>query len=176
MKFAKILKVSEYDALRKSHLKHLRISGLLDENIAVSSSNESLYESEGFPNATQIEPSIIVLPECNVSIEALNRTVTQFINGQKIKENVGFSVGNYFSGDYTNHQQKCHWSEKCLCVALSGAISNREGAIAVAVQIMAQHKLPIILVINSTSILEITKDGNSQVKPHPQHTIKRINE
>jgi hypothetical protein len=83
-------------------------------------------------------------------------------------------VGNYFSGDYKNGNNI--WNEKSLCVSLTGAISNREGTIAVAVQIMAEQHLSVILIMTETGILEITRDGTTNLKPNPQSRIKRIGE
>lgn len=83
-------------------------------------------------------------------------------------------MGNYFSGDYKNGNNI--WNEKSLCVSLTGAVSNREGTIAVAVQIMAEQQLPVILILTETGILEITKEGTSELKPQSRNRIKRIGE
>ena len=171
MKTPKILKVGEYSVLCESRLKNLRVNGLVNENIAVSSC-EPLYESEKYPATSQIELAVIALPVGNVTIEALTDTVCSFLNKQYKKEDVGFSVGNYFSGNYQNG--KNIWNEKSLCVSLTGEISNREGTVAVAVQIMAEHNLSIILILTETGILEITREGTTSLKPRPQNRINRI--
>ena len=62
--------------------------------------------------------------------------------------------------------------EKSLCVSLCGAISDRAGTIAVAVQIMAQFDLPKMLIINESSIMELTKEGEQS--PLPKHKIRRM--
>ena len=173
MKTTKILSVGEYSVLCGSEMKDIRVCGVLKENIAVSPS-EPLYESEQFPATNQIEPAVIALPFGNVTIEALTDTVSRFLNKQYKKGEIGFSVGNYFSGDYKNGNNI--WNEKSLCVSLTGAISNREGTIAVAVQIMAEQHLSVILIMTETGILEITRDGTTNLKPNPQSRIKRIGE
>ena len=93
---------------------------------------------------------------------------------QRIKEKIGFSIGNFFSGDYKSGQNI--WNEKSLCVSLTGTISDRGGTIATAVEIMAKHHLPMILVLNESGILEIANTGTVELKPHPQNRIKRIGE
>lgn len=173
MKKTKILKVCEYGVLCGSQQNDFRVCSVVKENIAVSPS-EPLFESEQFPATSQIEPAVIALPECAVTIEALSDTVSRFLKSQHIKEDVGFSVGNYFSGDYKSG--KNIWNEKCLCVSLTGAVSNREGTVAVAVQIMAEHNLSVILVITENGIMEITRDGKTNLKPKSQNRIKRIGE
>lgn len=173
MKTTKILRVGEYSVLCESKLKDIRVSGVMKENIAFSPS-EPLYESEQFPATNQIEPAVIALPVGNVTIEVLTDTVSRFLNKQYKKEDIGFSVGNYFSGDYKNGNNI--WNEKSLCVSLTGAVSNREGTIAVAVQIMAEQQLPVILILTETGILEITKEGTSELKPQSKNCIKRIGE
>ena len=173
MKTTKILKVGEYNTLCESHLKNLRVNGLVSENIAISPC-EPLYESEQYPATTQIEPAVIALPECGVTIETLSDTISRFLKNQHIREDIGFSVGNYFCGDYKSG--KSVWNEKSLCVSLTGAISNREGTIATAVEIMSKHNLPIILVLNDLGVREITREGTSEVKPKPQNRINRIGE
>ena len=171
MKTPKILKVGEYSVLCESRLKNLRVNGLVNENIAVSSC-EPLYESEKYPATNQIEPAVIALPVGNVTIEALSDTISRFLKNQHIREDIGFSVGNYFCGDYKSG--KSVWNEKSLCVSLTGEISNREGTVAVAVQIMAEHNLSIILILTETGILEITREGTTSLKPKPQNRINRI--
>lgn len=173
MKTTKILRVGEYSVLCESKLKDIRVSGVMKENIAFSPS-EPLYESEQFPASSQIEPAVIALPECGVTIEALSDTVSRFLESQHIKEDNGFSVGNYFSGDYKSG--KSIWNEKSLCVSLTGAISDRAGTVAVAVEIMAKHNLPIILVLTEAGVMEITRDGSTNLNPKPQNRIKRIGE
>lgn len=173
MKTQKILKVDEYCVLCESNLKDIRVSGVVNENIAIALC-EPLYESEKYPATSQIEPAVIALPVGNVTIEALTDTVCGFLYKQYKKEDIGFSVGNYFSGDYKNGNNI--WNEKSLCVSLTGAVSNREGTIAVAVQIMADQHLSVILVMTETGILEITRDGKTNLKPQPQNHIKRIGE
>ena len=173
MKTPKILKVGEYSVLCESKLKNIRVCGVVNENIAVSSC-EPLYESEKYPATNQIEPAVIALPVGNVTIEALSDTVSRFLKSQYIKADIGFSVGNYFCGDYKNGKNT--WNEKSLCVSLTGEISNREGTVAVAVQIMAEHHLSVILIMTETGILEITKEGTAELKPKPQSNIRRIGE
>lgn len=173
MKKTKILKVCEYGVLCGSEQNDFRVCSVVKENIALSPC-EPLYESEQFPATSQIEPAVIALPVGNVSIEALTDTVTSFLNKQYKKEDIGFSVGNYFSGDYKNDNNI--WNDKSLCVSLTGAVSNREGTIAVAVQIMAEQHLSVILIMTETGILEITRDGTTNLKPNPQSRIKRIGE
>ena len=173
MKIPKILKVSEYSALCESKLKDIRVSGVVNENIAVSLC-EPLFESEKNPATNQIEPAVIALPICDVTIESLTNTITKFLKSQQMKEDIGFTVGNFFSGDYQSG--KCKWSEKSLCVSLTGAISNREGTIAAAVEIMSKLNLSIILVLNELGVMEITREGTSELRPKPQSHIKRIGE
>ena len=59
---------------------------------------------------------------------------------------------------------------------LFGTVSNRERTVAVAVQIMAEHNLSIIFVITENGIMEITRDGSTNLKPKTQNRIKRIGE
>lgn len=169
MKTAKILKVGEYAAVRKNFTKDTRIYEVLNEKVKITST-EPLYESS-MPITKKVESAVIALPEGDTSIESLTNTISRFLNDQQIKKDTGFSIGNYFRGDYKSNN--CQWNEKSLCVSLYGEFSDRAGTIAVAVQILSAHKLSRILVISDTNILEITKDGN-EVKPFPQNRIKRI--
>lgn len=167
----KILKFKEFSNAKLNENRHnVNMRELVGENISIEYS-EPLYESEQPP--TKIEPAIIALPEDSVTIDALTETVTRFLNCQMPQSEIGFTVGNYFRGDYENKAAKCKWSEKSLCVSLTGAISDREGTVATAIEILAQHRLPIILVITETCILEITRDGN-RIKPLPQTRVKRV--
>lgn len=169
MKTTKILTVGEYAAVRGNLTKDTRIYEVKNENIEITST-EPLYESS-MPITKKIENAVIALPEGEISIESLTDTITRFLNDQQIKGDHGFTVGNYFAGDYTS--SGCKWNEKSLCVSLWGDISDHAGTIATAVQILSAYHLPRILVMNETSVLEITKEGN-EVKPLPQSRIKRI--
>ena len=163
----KILKFKEFSNAKLNENRHnVNMRELVGENISIEYS-EPLFECEQTP--TKIEPAIIALPECSVTVDALTDTVTRFLNCQMPQNEIGFSVGNYFRGDYGSAEAECKWSEKSLCVSLTGAISDKEGTIAVAIEILAQHKLPMILVIMETCILEITRDGN-RIKTLPKTT------
>lgn len=169
MKTAKILKVGEFAAMGDTLSRNTRIFEIQNENIAVNNA-EPIYESS-MPITKKIENAVIALPEGEISLESLTDTITRFLNAQQIKGDHGFTVGNYFAGDYTS--SGCKWNEKSLCVSLWGEISDRAGTIATAVQILSAYHLPQILVIGDTGILEITKNGN-EIKPLPQNRIKRI--
>ena len=130
MKSAKILKVGEFVALNESKLQHLRVSSVVNENIAIAQT-EPLYESANFQSAEQIEPAIIALPVGNTTIESLNNTITRFLKTQRLSDEVSFTIGNFFSGDYKSG--KSVWNEKSLCVSLTGEISDRAGTVATAV-------------------------------------------
>lgn len=173
MKSAKILKVGEFVALNESKLQHLRVSSVVNENIAIAQT-EPLYESANFQSAEQIEPAIIALPVGNTTIESLNNTITRFLKTQRLSDEVSFTIGNFFSGDYKSG--KSVWNEKSLCVSLTGEISDRAGTVAVAVEIMSKENLPVILVISEAGVMEITRQGTAELKPKPQDRIKRIAE
>ena len=173
MKSAKILKVGEFVALNESKLQHLRVSSVVNENIAIAQT-EPLYESANFQSAEQIEPAIIALPVGNTTIESLNNTITRFLKTQRLSDEVSFTIGNFFSGDYKSG--KSVWNEKSLCVSLTGEISDRAGTVAVAVEIMSKDNLPVILVISEAGVMEITRQGTVELKPKPQDRIKRIAE
>jgi hypothetical protein len=173
MKSAKILKVGEFVALNESKLQHLRVSSVVNENIAIAQT-EPLYESANFQSAEQIEPAIIALPVGNTTIESLNNTITRFLKTQRLSDEVSFTIGNFFSGDYKSG--KSVWNEKSLCVSLTGEISDRAGTVAVAVEIMSKENLPVILVISEAGVMEITRQGTVELKPKPQDRIKRIAE
>ena len=172
MKTYKILRINEFVDVCSKLPHNIRLYELHSENITTNPTHP-LYESECMPSLSHKgESAIIVLPECEVSIESLTDTIAQFIDGQQIQGDVGFSVGNYLFGDYES--EECKWSEKSLCVSLCGAISDRAGTIAVAVQIMAQFDLPKMLIINESSIMELTKEGKqSQL---PKNRIRRLGE
>lgn len=169
MKTTKILKVSEFAAMSGTLSKNTHLYEVQNENIS-NTSTEPLYESS-MPITKKVESAVIALPEGEISIESLTNTITRFLNSQQIKGDHGFSVGNYFAGDYKSGENK--WNEKSLCISLWGDISDRAGTIATAVQILSAYHLPRILVMNETSVLEITKEGN-EAKPLPQNRIKRI--
>ena len=171
MKSAKILKVGEFVALNESKLQHLRVSSVVNENIAIAQT-EPLYESANFQSAEQIEPAIIALPVGNTTIESLNNTITRFLKTQRLSDEVSFTIGNFFSGDYKSG--KSVWNEKSLCVSLTGEISDRAGTVAVAVEIMSKENLPVILVISEAGVMEITRQGTAELKPKPQDRIKRV--
>lgn len=173
MKSVKILKVSEFNTLNECKLPNLRVSGVANENIAVSLT-EPLYESANFQSAEQIEPAIIALPDGNTTIESLTDTITRFLKSQRLSNEVSFTIGNFFSGDYKSG--KSVWNEKSLCVSLTGEISDRAGTVAVAVEIMSKENLPVILVVSEAGVMEITRQGTAELKPKPQDRIKRIGE
>ncbi len=170
MRTYRILKTNEFIDYSDKIPCNIRVCELNGENLTTRTTN-FLYESEGMPpEMHKGESAIIVLPECEVSIESLTDTITQFIDGQQLQGGLDFSVGNYLFGDYES--EECKWSEKSLCVSLCGAISDRAGTIAVAVQIMAQFDLPKMLIINESSIMELTKEGEQS--PLPKHKIRRL--
>lgn len=173
MKNVKILKVGEFVALNESKLKHLRVSNITNENIAISLT-EPLYESANFQSGEQIDPAIIALPVGDTTIESLNNTITRFLKSQRLADEVSFTIGHFFSGDYKSG--KCVWNEKSLCVSLTGEISDRAGTVATAVEIMAKENLPVILVLTESGIMEITREGTAELKPKPQSRIKRVSE
>lgn len=173
MKNTKILKVGEYSVLSGSKQNDFRVCGVVKENISIQAS-EPLYESEQFPSTNQIEPAVIALPEGDTTIESLTDTITHFIKNQQMQSEVSFTIGNFFSGDYKSG--KSIWNEKSLCVSLTGAISDRAETVAVAVEIMAKQNLPIILVLTEAGVMEITRDGSTNLKPKSQNRIKRIGE
>lgn len=173
MKNVKILKVGEFVALNESKLKHLRVSSVVNENIAIAQT-EPLYESAQTPAAEQIEPAVIALPVGDTTIESLTNTITRFLKSQRLADEVSFTIGNFFSGDYKSN--KSIWNEKSLCVSLTGGISDRAGTVATAVEIMAKEKLPVILVLTEAGIMEITREGTAELKPKPQSRIKRVTE
>ncbi len=173
MKNVKILKVGEFFALNESKLKHLRVSNIVNENIAVSQT-EPLFESEQATAAEQIEPAVIALPVGDTTIESLTNTITRFLKSQRLSDEVSFTIGHFFSGDYKSG--KSAWDEQSLCVSLTGEISDRAGTVATAVEIMAKENLPIILVLTEAGIMEITREGTAELKPKPQHRIERVTE
>ncbi len=173
MKSVKILKVSEFNTLNECKLPNLRVSNIVGENITVSPS-ESLFESKQATAAEQIEPAIIALPDGNTTIESLTDTITRFLKSQRLSNEVSFTIGNFFSGDYKSG--KSVWNEKSLCVSLTGEISDRAGTVAVAVEIMSKENLPVILVVSEAGVMEITRQGTAELKPKPQDRIKRIGE
>lgn len=170
MKTYKILRINEFVDVCSKLPHNIRLYELHGEDIATNPTNP-LYESECMPPVTRKEENaIIVLPVCEVGVEALSDTITHFLDRQQIQGDIGFSVGNFLCGDYESGN--CKWNEKSLCVSLYGAISDRAGTIAVAVQIMAHFNLPKMLIINECSIMELTEDGKqSQL---PKQRIRRL--
>lgn len=167
MSTTKVLKIKEFIAI-KENFSHNLCMRELEKNIPTAKT-EPLYENTVTTN--QVYSAIIALPHCEVSIDSLIDTVTNYIKNQDVRDDCGFSVGNFFAGDYTSGKYK--WSDKSLCVSLFGAISDRGGTIATAVKIMAAFNLPRILVADQMSLLEITRDG-SEIKPLPNNRIKRL--
>lgn len=173
MKSAKILKVSEFNVLNESKIKNLRVCNIVNESIAVTQT-EPLLESVNHPATEQIEPAVIALPVGNTTIESLSDTITHFLKNQRMQNEVSFSIGHFFSGDYKSN--KSIWNERSLCVSLCGEISDRAGTVGVAVEIMAKHHLPIILILNENGIMEITREGTTEYKPKPQDRVRRVSE
>lgn len=174
MTSTKILKINEFKAINKNIVSNIHVQEVTGVKIAATQT-EPLYESESFTSAMKIENNYIVLPfnpKCKITIESLTLNLTNYIQSQRIGES-GFSVGHYFTNDYKSGESI--WNEKSLCVSLVGEISDRAGTIATAVEIMRMYNLPRILILTETCMMEITRDGN-QVKPLPQHRIKRIGE
>lgn len=170
MKKVKILKVEEFNAVKGNLLRNIQVQEVKGEAISTCIS-EPLYESESLPSLNQKENAIIALPECEVTIEALTNTITQFLKRQSIPEEMGFTIGNFFSGDYKSGGKR--WTEKSLCVKLFGGVSDKAGTIAVTIEIMQVHNLSRALIVTDINVMEITRDG-SQVKPLPQNRIRRI--
>lgn len=170
MKTYKILRINEFVDVCDNLPHNIRLYELHSENITTNLTNP-LYESECVPPLTRKEENaIIVLPVCEVGVEALGDTITHFLDRQQIQGDIGFSVGNFLCGDYESGN--CKWNEKSLCVSLYGEISDRAGTIAVAVHIMAHFNLPKMLIVNECSIMELTEDGKqSQL---PKQRIRRM--
>lgn len=174
MRMTKILKINEFVALNENLANNIHVQELVKENISARAA-EPLYESN-VPQPDKAKSAIIALPyteDGNVTIDGLTETISQYIQSQHLSDGCGFSIGHYFAGEYKS--EKSVWNEKSLCASLVGEISDRAGTIATAVQILTRHNLPRVLVLNETSALEITRYG-SEVKPLPQHRIKRIGE
>lgn len=172
MKTTKILKIKEFIALNENIVGNVHVQELMNENISARTA-EPLYES----NASQADKAvsaIIALPyneNGTITIDGLTETISQFIESQHLSDGCGFSIGHYFAGNYKS--EKSVWNEKSLCASLVGEISERARMIATAVQILTRHNLPRILVLTETCALEITRN-DSEVKPLPQHHIKRL--
>lgn len=169
-----ILKINEFVALKNCQMNNLQMRGLVGENFKTQVA-EPLFESN-VQNTDKTRSAIIVLPysvQSPISIESLSNTVTQFLKSQTLKDS-GFSISHYFAGEHKSGESV--WNEKSLCVSLIGEISDRAGMVAVAVEIMRVFNLPRILILDETCALEITRDGSNQVKPLPQHLIRRIGE
>ena len=175
MKSTKVLKIKEFLAIKENLSSNIHVQEVTGVKFSATQT-EPLYESESFPSAKKKENNIIVLPDnpkCRITIDSLTLNLTKYLQSQRVGGESGFSVGHYFSDEYKSGESV--YNEKSLCVSLVGEISDRAGTIATAVEIMRVYSLPRILILTETAMMEITRDGN-QVKPLPQHRIKRIGE
>ena len=174
MGMTKILKINEFTAINESLANNVHVREVTGNNLSIQAA-EHLFEC----NVTQpykIENAVIVLPysiENKVTVDSLSLHLTKFVKDKRGGKSSGFSIGRYFAGDYKSGESV--WNEKSICVSLVGEISDREGTIATAVEIMRVYHLPRILILNETCALELTQEGG-EANPLPQHRIKRIGE
>lgn len=177
MKSTKIFKFKEFSAACENNVRNIHVCELSDENISIQTA-EHLFECN-VPQKTshKIENAVIALPyslKCKITIDSLSLNLTRFLKSQQVQGECGFSLGHYFDGDYKSGDSV--WNQRSLCVSLYGDISDRAGTVAVAVEIMRMYNLPRILILTETCVMEITRDGDNQVKPLPQTRIKRLDD
>ena len=177
MKSTKIFKFKEFSAACEKNVRNIHVCEVSDENISIQTA-EHLFECN-VPQKTshKIENAVIALPysiKCKVTIDSLSLSLTRFLKSQQVQGGCGFSIGHYFEGDYQSGDSV--WNQRSLCVSLYGDISDRAGTVAVAVEIMRMYNLPRILLLTETCVMEITRDGDNQVKPLPQTRIKRLDD
>lgn len=177
MKSTKIFKFKEFSAACEKNVRNIHVCEVSDENISIQNA-EHIFECNVPQNPTyKIEDTVIALPysiKSKVTIDSLSLSLTRFLKSQQVQGGCGFSIGHYFDGDYKSGESV--WNQKSLCVSLYGDISDRARTIAVAVEIMKMYNLPRILILTETCVMEITRDGDNQVKPLPQTRIKRLDD
>ena len=174
MSKTKILKINEFTAINESLANNVHVREVTGNSITIQAA-EHLFECN-VSQPYKIENAVIVLPysiESKVTIDSLSLHLTKFVRDKRGGKSSGFSIGRYFVGDYKSGESV--WNEKSLCVSLVGEISDREGTIATAVEIMRVYHLPRILILNETCAMELTQVVG-EANPLPQHRIKRIGE
>ena len=176
MKKNKIFSLKEFYETGRQLAPKMLLFDVCDENIAISP-NTPLFESECTAETTKIENAIIALPanldETVVNVDSLSDTITRFVDNLNVEGDLGFSVGHFFAGDYTSDESV--WDRNSLCVSLYGTISDRKTTIATAIEIANAHKLPKILVIGETSIVELAA-ASAIITPSSKNRIKRLYE
>jgi hypothetical protein len=179
MKTTKIFNFDEFNAVCEHNASNIQVEKVIGEKISITKSLEPLFESNNLTQSltNKIENAVIALPysmQTKVTIDSLSSSIDNYLNSLQLEGESGYSIGNYFDGDYKSDSSL--WNHKSLCVSLFGPISDRPGTIAVAVEIMRTYKLPKILIIKEMCLMEITCDGETQIKPLPQNRIKRLND
>lgn len=176
MKKTKILSVKEFRGIGKHLAPEMRLFEVYSENIAVVIGTP-LYESKGMPVTDKIENAIIALPanidEKVVNTDTISDAITQYVDSLHVEGDVGFSVGNFFAGDYISDESI--WNRDSLCVSLYGAISDGVTTLEIATQIANTLELPKILVIRETSIIELSKAYSTITYTSTNH-IRRLYE
>ena len=178
MKAKKIFNFEEFNTICEKNA-HIQVERVIGEKISITKTSEPIYESN---NVTQklddkIENAVIALPysiNSKITIDSLSSNIDSFLKSQQVQGDCGYSIGHYYDGDYKSEESV--WNPQSLCVSLHGAISDRAGTIAVCIEILRIYKLPRILIIKETCVMEISSDGEQQIKPLPQNKIKRLNE
>ena len=147
-----------------------------NENITVVLGTP-LYESKEMPVTDKIENAIIALPvnidEKVVNTDTISDTITQYVDSLHVEGDIGFSVGNFFAGDYNSEDS--FWDRNSLCVSLYGVISDGVTTLEIATQIANVFELPKILVIKETSIIELSRDYSTITYTSNNH-IKSLGE
>lgn len=176
MKKTKILSVKEFRGIGKHLAPEMRLFEVYSENIAVVIGTP-LYESKGMPVTDKIENAIIALPanidEKVVNTDTISDAITQYVDSLHVEGDAGFSVGNFFAGDYISDESI--WNRDSLCVSLYGAISDGVTMLEIATQIANTLELPKILVIRETSIIELSKAYSTITYTSTNH-IRRLYE
>lgn len=176
MKKFKILNVKELYKASKHPIHDKHLFEICNKKIAVVIGTP-LYESKGMPVTDKIENAIIALPanidEKVVNTDTISDAITQYVDSLHIEGDVGFSVGNFFAGDYISDESI--WNRDSLCVSLYGAISDGVTMLEIATQIANTLELPKILVIRETSIIELSRDYSTITYTSTNH-IRRLYE
>ena len=173
MKKLKILKTAEFNELQSVLTPHTKLIEIVGEKIKAVTDRPALFENTE-PHLEQLYPAVLVLPaniDATYTVDGISNQLQCYLDSLPIEGDIGFSIGNFFSGDYTCGEST--WNEKSICVSLTGATSDYAGTIATATGLLDMLHLSRILLMTPFSVMALTKADAE--KEHPsKHRIKRL--
>lgn len=173
MKKLKILKTAEFNELQSVLTPHTKLIEIVGEKIKAVTDRPALFENTE-PHLEQLYPAVLVLPaniDATYTVDGISNQLQCYLDSLPIEGDIGFSIGNFFSGDYTCGDSV--WNEASICVALVGVVSDYAGTVATATELLNMLNITRILVLTPSSVMALAKDEAEKERPQ-KHRIKRL--